>query len=67
MQHKQLTPEDVAEMFDLPILGESVSESRSAAKLRRRRMIQTYNDYVNSRKLNRAIYAKSAERLPPLL
>ena len=29
--------------------------------------IQNYNDYVNSRKLNRAIYAKSAERLPPLL
>jgi len=67
MQHKQLTPDDVAEMFDLPVLGESVSESRSAAKLRRRRMLHNYNDFINTRKINRAIYAKSAERLPPLL
>jgi len=64
---QRLSKEDVQEMFNMPPLGHTVSETKFSAKLRRNRMQNTYNNVANTRKINRAIYAKAAERLPPLV
>ena len=64
---QRLSKEDVEEMFNMPLLGHTISETKFSAKLRRNRMANTYNNVANTRKINRAIYAKAAERLPPLV
>ena len=54
-------------MFQLPPPGKMAWSGLINGYLRRRKLIKNYNKQRDTKKLKDTVYAKAAERLPPLL
>ena len=62
-----LSSNDVIEMFKLPPPGQMAWSGLINGYLRRRKLIKNYNQKGDTKILKDTVYAKAAERLPPLL
>ena len=62
-----LSSKDVIEMFELPPPGKMAWSGIINGYLRRRKLIKNYNRKKDTKYLKNTVYAKAAERLPPLI
>jgi len=62
-----LSSNDIIEMFQLPPPGQMAWSGLINGYLRRRKLISNYNQKNDTKLLKNTVYAKAAERLPPLL
>jgi len=62
-----LSSKDVIEMFKLPPPGKMAWSGLINGYLRRRKLIENYNRKRDTKYLKDTVYAKAAERLPPLI